>query len=114
MDYQAELKALTDAGVTVEDAEAALEKRKPGSVPAFDLWPENVEAFEIFSSLQTQWHRTSGFGPAARTGLIYSEARLELKERGLPRARRNELMGDLRVMERAALDTWNGDSGSDG
>lgn len=83
--------------------------RKPPEVPVFEIWPENEEAFLIFCALQTQWHRISGLGGTARTGLMYSEARLEMRERGLKPARRNELMDDLRVMERAALETWNSD-----
>jgi hypothetical protein len=93
--------------VPLEDAEAALEARKPGSVPAFEIWRANLEALEIFCALQTQWRRISGLGGTALTGIIYSEAIGYMRELGLRRVRRAELLGDLRVMERAALETWN-------
>ena len=71
------------------------------------LWPENVESFEIFCALESQWRMVAGFGVLAYTGLIYSEAIGLMKERGIKRARRLELLGDLQAMERAAVPVLN-------
>ncbi len=102
------MKALTDSGVPEDDAERALEARRPkADRPAFEVWEENIEAFEIFCALGTQWHRVSGLGGVAATGLMYSEATSYMRERGLARKRRLELLEDLRVMERASIRTWN-------
>lgn len=106
-DYLDELKAATNAGVPLADAEAALAARKPPDTEPFELWPENEEAFVIFCALQTQWHLVSGAARTARAGLMYSEATSYMRERGLRRARRLELLEDLRVMERSALETWS-------
>lgn len=112
--YAAEVKALTDAGIAEEDAEALLEKRRPGAAPSFAIWEENWQAFEIFCALQTQWYSAAGLMGVVRTGLMYQAATDEMRERNIPRARRMELRADLRVMERAALETWNGQADSDG
>lgn len=82
--------------------------RKPGAKPEFEVWKENLESLEIFCALQTQWHRVAGLSRITCTGLMYSEATNYMRERGIARARRLELLEDLRVMERAALETWNG------
>jgi hypothetical protein len=94
--------------VPLADAERAMEARRPVDArEAFELWEENSEAFEIFIALATQWHRVSvGLGGVTRTGLMYQSATDEMRERGIPRARRLEIRGDLRAMEYAAIETW--------
>ena len=72
------------------------------------MWQENFEALELFLALSTQWRIVAGFAGASYTGLIYSEAIGLMRERGLNRNRRAELLDDLRVMERAALPALNG------
>jgi hypothetical protein len=39
--------------------------------------------------------------------LIYSEAIAFMRERGLRRERRLEILADLRAMERAAIEAWS-------
>lgn len=102
-----------ELGASEAEAEAALEARKPAEGGDFELWPENLEAFEIFCALETQWRIASGFA-VIRIGLIYSEATREMRERGIKRERRQELMGDLRAMERAALPVLNKRGDDDG
>lgn len=71
------------------------------------LWPENLEAFEIFCALESQWRLVAGLGAVGYSGLIYSEATNLMCERGIARRRRLELLEDLRVMERAAMPILN-------
>lgn len=105
MDYEADLAALTRNGVPQEDAEQMLAGKRPPELD-FEVWPENLKTVQLFCELQTQWHWLSGMGGSMRTGLIYSEAIGYMREKGIPQKLRAEILSDLRVMERAALDTW--------
>jgi len=63
------------------------------------VWPENHEVFGLFSTLQTQWR--SGFsGP---TGLDYNTLFTTMNLMALDPQKQIELLGDIRVMESAAL-----------
>lgn len=64
-----------------------------------EVWPENFEAFELFSTLQTQW-RTGMSGP---TGLDYNTLFTFMTLKKLSYERHCELLDDIRVMESAAL-----------
>jgi len=64
-----------------------------------DIWPENLQAYELFSALRTQWR----VGMAGATGLDYSAVPTVLRLQGVPRADWPQLFEDLRVMESAAL-----------
>jgi len=66
-----------------------------------DVWPENWPALELFSVLGTQWR----VGMAGATGLDYTAilAVMDLQHTA-PEDRRG-LFDDVRVMERAALQT---------
>ena len=63
------------------------------------MWPENHEAFQLFSMLQTQW-RTGGNGPS---GLDYNTLFTFMTLKNLSDQRQCELLDDIRVMESAAL-----------
>lgn len=68
------------------------------------LWPECVDAWRHWQSLQTQW-RT---GVAGVTGLDYTGVRSYLDELGIePGADRRELFECIRAAERACLDAWD-------
>lgn len=64
-----------------------------------DIWPENLQAYELFSALRTQWR----VGMAGATGLDYNAVPTVLRLQGVPRADWPQLFEDLRVMESAAL-----------
>lgn len=66
---------------------------------AVEVWPENWQAFEVFSRLGTQWSVSMG-GP---TGLRY-EAIYPLIDRMCGRDDWLQMFDDLQTMERAALD----------
>ena len=108
-EYQEERAALEELKLSGQhiDVDAVLALRKPEDTSdAVYIWPEHLEAFEIFCALETQWRIASGFG-VFYIGLIYSEATREMRERSIKRERRNELMWQLRVMERAAKPLLN-------
>lgn len=76
------------AGLTEEDFAQGVE-----------VWPENLQAFQVFSALGTQWR----IGMGGATGLDYNAVPTVLRLQGVPRAEWPQLFEDLRVMESAAL-----------
>lgn len=100
-------------GASEADAVAALKAREPEPGEDFELWLENVESFEIFCALETQWHMVAGFA-VARIGLRYETAIALMRERDIKRVRRVEILDDLRAMERAVLPVLNGREEDDG
>jgi len=71
-----------------------------------EVWPENWEAFHLFTRMQTQW--TVGFG--GRTGLRYEALYPLLDRMGLPQDEWEDLFDDVRTLEIAALTQMNEDS----
>jgi hypothetical protein len=66
-----------------------------------DVWPDNVEAVNVFVEVSTQW-RYAGMG--SPSGLDYPSIESTLRMTGIPRKRWAGLFADVRVMERAALE----------
>lgn len=66
---------------------------------AVEIWPENVQAYELFCAMDTQWR----IGMAGPTGLDYAALPMALRMIGAARADWQQLMADIRVMESAAL-----------
>ena len=91
-------EALAAFGLTLEEAAPIDDDR------VFYLWPELQPALLAWVCVQTQW-RT---GMAGATGLDYAGVDAIVRTRRLARGRRRcaQLMADLQVMERAALDEW--------
>lgn len=77
------------AGLTLEDLAA----------DPVEIWPENVQAYELFCAMDTQWR----IGMAGPTGLDYAALPMALRMIGAARADWQQLMADIRVMESAAL-----------
>lgn len=69
----------------------------------FALWPECLEIFLIWQSIQTQWR--SGMGGA--TGLDYAGVQAYMALRGIANKKRPELFSALQVMETATLKEWH-------
>ncbi len=66
-----------------------------------DVWPENWEAVQVFEALLSQWRM--GFnGPI---GLDYAAIPVVLRLRGVARKVWRQIFDDIRIMERAALDS---------
>ncbi len=66
------------------------------------LWPCNVQAWQLWTQLQTQWR----VGMGGATGLDYSAVRAWFDEMGLEGDTRRECWAGVRACERATLDAW--------
>ena len=74
-------------GLAAEDGEA--------------IWPENVQAVQVFVTLSTQWR----IGPSGHLmGLEYTAIPAVLALLRIPRGAWPELFADLRAMEGAAVE----------
>lgn len=74
---------------------------KAGREP-FHLWRQNVQAWDLFMAVQTQWR----IGMGGREGLDYHGVEVVMQRSGIAEPARDRLFADLRVMERAALKAW--------
>lgn len=72
-----------------------------------EIWPDNLRAFELFSSMRTQWRVGMG-GP---TGLDYSVLYRRMDRMGLTPEQYDQMEADIAVMEAAALEEIYSDSG---
>ena len=84
-----DVKELAAFGLTPEDVAA----------DPTDIWPEHVQAFELFNFMGTQW-RTGMSGP---TGLDYSVMYQKMGRMNLSAEEYDQLEADVMVMERTAL-----------
>lgn len=71
-----------------------------------EIWPDNLRAFELFSSMRTQWRVGMG-GP---TGLDYSVLYRRMDRMGLTPEQYDQMEADIAVMEAAALEEIYSDS----
>ncbi|WP_307720715.1 DUF1799 domain-containing protein [Duganella sp. BJB476] len=71
----------------------------------FEVWPENARTFSIFMSMSTQWRWIPGMEPQ-RDGLDFTTFQLELATAGVKKKQVTEVFQGVKVMERAALNTW--------
>jgi len=77
--------------------------RKDYAHDVFDLWPENLQAYQLFSEIQTQW-RMSMSGP---TGLDYNVLFSKMARMRLDPEQFDALEEDIRTMEFSALAAMN-------
>jgi hypothetical protein len=66
------------------------------------LWPENLQAWNLFFACQTQWR----IGMGGREGLDYSGVQRVIDQQRQWRIHRRRLFADVRRMEGACLDEW--------
>jgi hypothetical protein len=69
------------------------------------VWPDNLEAVELFLALQTQWRVSGTMAGIFYSGLDYGAAAVLLRARRS--SNRAQLLADLQVMEFAALKGLN-------
>lgn len=69
-----------------------------------ECWPENWDAFEIFSSMSTQWN----VGIKGAIGLRYESLPVLFEAFGIETKSRAEMIQSLRIMENEALHVING------
>jgi hypothetical protein len=73
------------------------------AVPLVYLWPDNLEAWQVFHACGTQWRS----GPEGREGLDYAGVRIVMCDIVLvPRKRRQQRMREIHLMEVTALNEW--------
>ena len=63
-----------------------------------------MPALRAWLAVQTQWRHAGLLGQA--TGLDYAGVDVELRHHPGGARRRRDLWGDIKLMERAALDAW--------
>ncbi|KQZ34300.1 DUF1799 domain-containing protein [Massilia sp. Root1485] len=66
------------------------------------IWPENVMAFNLWLSVQTQWLTDTG----VRIGLNYPGVETCLRHMPIPKNERTWYFAAVQTMERAALEEW--------
>jgi len=66
------------------------------------LWPCNVQAWTIWTALQTQWR----VGTNGATGLDYAGVRAFLDEHALQGDERRHIFACVCAAERTTLDAW--------
>lgn len=67
--------------------------------PDVEVWPENWNAWSVFTLLQGQWR----CGPSGPIGLDYAVVFPELEHRGITGEDRDDTMNAIRVVEAAAI-----------
>jgi len=72
-----------------------------------DLWPENVEVFELFLGLDLHWQLQAGLSQVRWAPPTPESARAVMAMQGLGRKRQRRLYGDLCGMQRSALEILN-------
>jgi hypothetical protein len=70
---------------------------------SIEIWPENQQALNLFTSISTQWRVGAG-GP---TGLDYNVLFTRMARMGLSDERYEQLFDDIRVIESEALAILN-------
>lgn len=68
----------------------------------FYLWPQNLDAWNLFMGVQTQWR----IGLAGREGLHYPGVEIVMARRRVRRRLRDQRFAEIQAMERAALTAW--------
>lgn len=66
------------------------------------LWPDNVQTWDCWMSVQTQWR----VGMDRATGLDYTAVLAFLREMLPEDADRSQVFTGIRVCERAQIDAW--------
>lgn len=67
------------------------------------LWPENVEIWNLYQAVQTQWQH----GMAGPTGLNYQAVEIVMRQRRIKRVDQAEVFETIQEMERASLQAWS-------
>lgn len=71
-------------------------------VEEFYLWPENLQAWKLFSSAQTQWH----VGPGGPIGMNYQGVEVIMRKSRIKRADEGHLFQMIQAMEWETLAAW--------
>lgn len=75
----------------------------------YPVWPEHGLVLEVFLALSTQWRILAHMAGSTPMGLEYAAIPPVLEMMGVVKADWPPIFADLRVIERAALDTLRSD-----
>lgn len=89
------------------DAEAAASDPDAEGAKRFEIWPENLEALELFASLLSQMRAVAGFGVLMYQGIEAVAVETALRVRRAPRAERARLFAEVLEMGHAAARALN-------
>ena len=67
--------------------------------PPVEIWPDNVDAVNVFIDMSTQWR----VGVAGATGLDYGVIEKVMQLGGIRKKHRREVFEAVRIMESAAI-----------
>lgn len=70
-----------------------------------EIWPENLQPYEVFSRMRSQWHTGMG-GP---TGLNYQSLEVIMRRNHIPDEDYDDVFDSVQVMEYAALKKMSDD-----
>lgn len=73
----------------------------------FELHADNVQAFNLFTQLATQWRYAVGMQATVALGLEYHAVESVFRLARIPRAQWPALFDDIQTMEAAALPVLN-------
>lgn len=75
--------------------------RDTGAAPpeAFELWPEHLEAFEVFHACKRQWRLAVGFEGIWFQGLDFAAVDVAMRRLGVEPETEREVFLQLQVME---------------
>jgi hypothetical protein len=72
-------------------------------IETLEIWPENEQAINLFSSISTQWR----VGMNGASGLDYNVLFHLMGMMDLPPQKHSQLFGDIRLIESEALNIMN-------
>lgn len=88
--------------ITTEEDDDEEDRSQPKQDLCY-LWPDNVDTFNVWSQLQTQWR----VGMSGATGLDYTAVAAYLRDVvGIKKKDLPERFAEIRAMEVATLNEW--------
>lgn len=98
-------EADAQAGLNEQFAALGIQLDEPVDVSerlqAFHLWPENLSAWQLFMSVQSQWR-----GAMQREGLDLPGVQIVISQRREWRLRRRQRLVEVQLMARVCLEEW--------
>lgn len=73
-----------------------------------DVWPENVQIWDTFMALETNWRVIAGMSGKEYQGIERASIPMALEMAGVKKKARRRVLDGLRFMERKALAALNG------
>lgn len=94
-----------DASTEAADSLAAFGLKLEGAdKDDVECWPDNWQALQVFDAMSTQWNVGA---ESVVIGLRYEALPFVMQALGVKAKNRKELLAELRVMEKEALEMFN-------